>query len=69
MSVPRARARLPKKLSDAPQDLLFPSKELAEAWSHLSEPPVLEPGELSEALFLWQSVRGILLLCQVQSLL
>ncbi len=55
MSVPRARARLPKKLSDAPLELLFLSKELAEAWFHLSKPPKLEPGELSvQDLLRWE---------------
>ena len=49
MGIPRARARLPKSLSEATQELLFLSNRgKVEAWKHRSEPPVLQPGEPSE---------------------
>jgi hypothetical protein len=50
MGIPRAGARLPQSLSEATQELLFLSwRGKVEAWKCRPEPPVLEPGESSEA--------------------
>jgi hypothetical protein len=48
MGVPRARARLPKSLSEPkPEPLLLLSRGRLEAWNERSEPPLLEHGEHS----------------------
>ncbi len=42
MGIPRARARRPKSLCDAPQGLLFRSRRgKVAAWKRLPEPPAL----------------------------
>jgi hypothetical protein len=63
MGIPRAGARLPQSRSEATPELLFlSSRGKVEAWKRRPEPPVLEPGESSDLIFLHKSPDPITLL-------
>jgi hypothetical protein len=62
-SLLHARARRPQSRSEATPELLFlSSRGKVEAWKRRPEPPVLEPEESSDLIFLHKSLDPITLL-------